>query len=143
MEKSYELPDETTISVGNERFRCPELLFNPRLAKLDMEGIHLHSYTSIMKCDKDSHRDLFSNIVLAGGSTLFKDMEKRIQYDLEKLLAEDNHSEYKVHITHPDKRGIAAWIGGSTLGGLTTFQSWISKGKYDEEGPKAILYKGL
>jgi actin, other eukaryote len=28
-EKSYELPDGNIITVGNERFRCPEVLFEP------------------------------------------------------------------------------------------------------------------
>ena len=29
IEKSYELPDGTVITIGNERFRCPEVLFQP------------------------------------------------------------------------------------------------------------------
>ena len=29
LEKSYELPDGSIVTVGNERFRCPEVLFQP------------------------------------------------------------------------------------------------------------------
>ena len=29
LEKSYELPDGNVIVIGNERFRCPEVLFQP------------------------------------------------------------------------------------------------------------------
>ena len=31
LEKSYELPDGTSVTIGNERFRCPEALFQPSL----------------------------------------------------------------------------------------------------------------
>ena len=29
IEKSYELPDGSVITIGNERFRCPEVMFQP------------------------------------------------------------------------------------------------------------------
>jgi actin-related protein len=31
VEKSYELPDGTVVDIGNERFRCPEVLFQPSI----------------------------------------------------------------------------------------------------------------
>merc|ERR1712137_245007 len=71
LEKNYELPDGQVITIGNERFRCPEVLFKPNLIGKEAEGIHLTTYNSIMKCDVDIRKDLYANIVLSGGTTMF------------------------------------------------------------------------
>lgn len=87
-EKNYELPDGRKILIGNERFRCAEVLFNPKMLKSDrenanegvkeVEGVHKFCFDSIMKCDNDVRRDLFQNIILSGGSTLFEGMAERM-----------------------------------------------------------------
>lgn len=77
-EKNYELPDGRKILIGNERFRCPEILFNPSLAGHDLEGVHKYCFDSVMKCDNDVRKDLFANIILSGGSTLFEAMGERL-----------------------------------------------------------------
>uniref|UniRef100_A0A8N4I6L7 Actin n=1 Tax=Elaeis guineensis var. tenera TaxID=51953 RepID=A0A8N4I6L7_ELAGV len=68
LEKSYGLPDGRVITIGAERFRCPEVLFQPAL--LETPGIHETTYNSVMKCDVDIRKDLYGNIVLSGGSTI-------------------------------------------------------------------------
>jgi len=72
LEKNYELPDGQVITVGNERFRCPEVLFKPNLIGREHAGIHTTTYDSIMKCDVDIRKDLYGNIVLSGGTTMFE-----------------------------------------------------------------------
>jgi len=38
LEKSYKLPDGQVITLGNERFRCPEALFQPSFLAMNIAG---------------------------------------------------------------------------------------------------------
>jgi actin len=72
LEKSHELPDGQVITLGNERFRAPEALFQPSLLGIEAAGINETVLNSIMKCDVDIRKDLYANIVLSGGTTMCK-----------------------------------------------------------------------
>ncbi|CEO95432.1 actin [Plasmodiophora brassicae] len=137
VEKSYELPDGQVITVGNERFRCPEVLFQPSLIGLEQEGIHQLTYQSIMKCDVDIRKDLYGNIVLSGGTTMFDGIADRVNKEVTALAP----SSIRVKVVAPPERKYSVWIGGSILSSLSTFQQmWISKDEYDEAGP-AIVHR--
>ena len=71
LEKSYELPDGQLITIGNERFRCTEPLFQSSFLGIETSGIHETLYSSIMKCDFYIRGHLYANIVLSGGSKFF------------------------------------------------------------------------
>jgi actin-related protein len=138
LEKSYELPDGQVITVGNERFRCPEALFQPSFLGREAAGIHECTYNSIMKCDVDIRKDLYGNIVLSGGTTMFPGIADRMQKELVNLAP----STIKIKIIAPPERKYSVWIGGSILSSLSTFQQmWISKEEYDESGPAILQIK--
>ena len=138
LEKSYELPDGQVITIADERFRCPEVLFNPSIVGMEAVGIHETTYNSIMKCDVDIRKDLYSNIVLSGGTTMFPGISERMSKEITALAP----ASIKVKIVAPPERKYSVWIGGSILASLSTFQSmWISKEEYDESGPSIVHRK--
>jgi len=137
LEKSYELPDGNVIVIGNERFRCPEVLFQPSFIGKEASGIHDCTFQTIMKCDVDIRKDLYGNIVLSGGTTMFPGVGERMTKELVALAP----STMKIKVVAPPERKYSVWIGGSILSSLSTFQQmWISKAEYDESGP-AIVHR--
>jgi len=137
-EKTYELPDGNIITVGSERFRCPEVLFQPSFIGKEASGIHDTTFQSIMKCDVDIRKDLYSNVVLSGGTTMFTGIGERMTKELTALAP----STMKIKVVAPPERKYSVWIGGSILSSLSTFQQmWISKGEYDESGPTIVHRK--
>ena len=138
VEKSYELPDGQVVTIGNERFRCPEALFQPAFLGLESKGIHETTYDSIMKSDVDLRKDLYANTVLSGGTTMFPGMADRMQEEMRDLAP----STMKIKIVAAPERKYSVWIGGSILASLSTFQNmWISKQEYDECGPSIVHRK--
>jgi len=138
IEKSYELPDGQVITVGNERFRCPEAMFRPSFIGMEIVGIHEGSFNSIMKCDIDIRKDLYANTVLSGGSTMYPGIADRMQKEITAMAP----STMKIKIIAPPERKYSVWIGGSILASLSTFQEmWISKQEYDECGPGIVHRK--
>jgi len=138
VEKQYELPDGQVITIGAERFRAPEPLFKPNLIGKESDGIHKLTYDSIQKCDVDIRRDLYTNTVLSGGSTMFTGIDLRLNKEMTALAP----SAVKVKIVAPPERKYSVWIGGSILSSLSTFQEmWITKDEYDESGPGIVHRK--
>ncbi|KAJ7371162.1 hypothetical protein OS493_027851 [Desmophyllum pertusum] len=138
LEKSYELPDGQVITIGNERFRCPEAMFQPAFLGMESAGIHETTYNSIMKCDVDIRKDLYANTVLSGGTTMYPGIADRMQKEITSLAP----PTMKIKIIAPPERKYSVWIGGSILASLSTFQQmWISKQEYDESGPSIVHRK--
>ena len=126
------------ITIGNERFRAPEALFQPSFLGLEAAGVHETTYNSIMKCDLDIRKDLYGNIVMSGGSTMYPGISDRMQKEITALAP----SSMKVKIVAPPERKYSVWIGGSILASLSTFQQMcISKQEYDEAGPSIVHRK--
>merc|ERR1739845_327042 len=105
---------------------------------MESSGIHETGYVSIMKCDIDIRKDLFANIVMSGGTTMYAGIADRMQKEITALAP----STMKIKIIAPPERKYSVWIGGSILSSLSTFQTmWITKEEYEESGPGIVHRK--
>lgn len=114
----YTLPDGNKLRIGQERFRAPEILFDPEIIGLEYPGIQQIVTDSINRTDLDLRKALYANIVLSGGSTLTKGFGDRLLSEVKRLAVKD----MRIKIFAPPERKYSTWIGGSILAGLSTFR---------------------
>jgi actin-related protein len=128
----HELPDGSVISLGPERYRPTEAIFDPAIiGKESLRGIQHLAVESVRKCDQDIAPTMLGNIVLSGGSSLFRNMPDRIHREVQGLVTLE-----KVRVHAATERRDAAWVGGSIFASLPTVQDmWVTKAEYEECGP--------
>ncbi|KAI9323890.1 actin family [Dichotomocladium elegans] len=159
-QKPFEFPDGYNNMFGVERYKVPEVLFQPQqfLRKVSSRlllypavgltqqqidsslGMHQLVFSSINSCDIDLRPLLFNNIVVTGGNTLFPGFNERLNYELPMLAP---GSKVKIHaVGNQTERKCSSWLGGSILASLGTFhQLWISKQEYEEHGASIVETK--
>ena len=136
----YELPDGNHVNVKDQRIRCPEALFKPSMVGKEGNGIGEACYESIQKCNIDVRKDLYNSVVLSGGTSMIKGLPERLTKEIKTLAPESMKEEVKV-IAYPHRK-FAAWIGGSILSSISTFESmWITKDEYEESGADIVHKK--
>ena len=136
---NYELPDGIHITVKEERIRCPEALFKPFMADKDVNDIAEICYDSIRKFDFDIRKDLYHNIILSGGNTMFEGFPERLTKEIRSLAPETMKEKVKV-IASPERK-YYNWFGGSILSSIS--QEWITKIDYEEYGSTIVHRKDL
>lgn len=167
-ERSYELPDGSTLRLGAAREVVPELLFRPGAHARDFDGVlsrpltqawhalYAHDvikrqapynhppsvpqmlYSALMSVHADVRRDLCSSIVLTGGGALLNGLAERLKW--ETIAAVPAAFRPRIVPAAPVEREFGAWIGGSILASLGTFQQmWISKAEYNDAGAAHVL----
>ncbi|OMJ73835.1 hypothetical protein SteCoe_27385 [Stentor coeruleus] len=135
--RECELPDGNKIILSVERFKSPEILFQPLLYGVDQAGIHELAYNSAVKCDADIRRQLCGNIILSGGNTMFPKIKEKLNRDIKSLAP----SNIDIVVKAPPERKHLAWIGGAILSSLDKFKMWINRGEYDEFGAAVVHRK--
>ncbi|XP_063961764.1 actin, muscle-like [Lytechinus pictus] len=137
LEETYELPDGQILTIGTERIRCPETLFQPAFIGMDSPGIHEFVNNSIMKCDAGVRESLYANIVISGSCAEFKGMAGRMKKEIGALA-----SDMTVNVVVPAQAKYASWIGGAKLSSLSNFKDiCISREEYQESGASIVHTK--
>lgn len=131
----YRLPDNSEITLGPELTQAGELLFNPSLAGKEHGSAATVVSDSIKLADVDVRRELYQNILLAGGSTSMNGFCPRFLAEMTRLTPRD----CKVRVLAPSDRHLTSWIGGSFLSQLSTFkQMTVKKSDYNEHGENIL-----
>jgi len=138
LEKSYTLPDGNICKFSLQRFKCPEFIFQPDLGGKELKGVHTLTFDSIMTCDLDVRKDLYANIILSGGTTMFPGFGERLYKEIKGLAPQT----MKVKVIAGPDRKYAVWRGGSTLSTLSTFAGmWVTRNDFDEFGETVVHRK--
>ncbi|KAL7665225.1 Actin-related protein 3 [[Candida] zeylanoides] len=141
----------SVVDVGYERFLAPEIFFNPEIFSSDyLTPLPTVVDQVIQASPIDVRKKLYKNIVLSGGSTMFKDFGRRLQRDLKDLVKERielserlsggaKSSGVDVQVISHKRQRNAVWFGGSLLAQTAEFKSYCyTKQDYDEYGPSIV-----
>lgn len=164
---SHEFPNGYHDSFGLERYDVTELLFDPQKAERDAatavqdaematgaggasggavpegsRGVHHLIRESVDSCDIDIHNNMWTSIVLTGGTTLYDGFVDRLTSELAKPTHSPVSAKVKIlQQMNGAQRQFSPWVGGSILASLGSFQQmWVSREEYEESG-KGVVEK--
>lgn len=133
-------PDGQELTILEEQYKVPEVLFQPSLLGMEYEGIHKLIYNSIMATDQELTGDLFKNVIVEGGSTMFPGFGERLTKELSAIAPKNMN----VKVYAPPERAWSVWIGANMLSSLSVMQElWVTRRDYDENGARTVHTKCL
>ncbi|KAJ5075858.1 actin-7-related [Anaeramoeba ignava] len=124
--KLFELPHGEILRVNESLFKCPELLFQPKLQDWNYRSIQHLIFDSISKFDIQEQKDLLQNVILSGGSTMFNGFAERLKAELD-LITQSN-----VNVVSLEYRKYLGWVGSSKI--ADKFTDFYSIDEYNENG---------
>jgi actin-related protein len=126
----YTLPDAHRMVIGDERFRCAEILFSPMFQKKRGGDIGPALLDAITTCPLQLRQQLSTNIVLIGGTTMLPGLPERVKKEI-SLIAPHRT---RIKICASRHRKYSLWRGGSAFASFVDFpQRLISRAEYNEE----------
>ncbi|KAF6104527.1 hypothetical protein HJG60_011431 [Phyllostomus discolor] len=134
------LPDGREITLGQERFSAPEVLFHTDLIGRHSLGAHMIAFRCVSSCDPALWKILFDNIVLSGGTGSCVGLRSRMQRELCALVS----PTIAVEVSTCPFSKYGAWVGGSMLCSLSTFKDmWVTSKEYQDLGSSVVCRRSF
>ncbi|KAI5670650.1 hypothetical protein M9H77_11014 [Catharanthus roseus] len=126
--------EDFQIILGVERFRCPEILFNPNLIGIDQAGLDEMVGISIRRLptkERGLEERITESILMTGGSCLYPGMAERLESGIRMIRPSGTPIQiYKAYDPILD-----AWRGASVYATAMQFpQQTFSRMDYYEKG---------
>ncbi|XP_008062976.1 actin-related protein T1-like [Carlito syrichta] len=138
VKREYKLPDGNVIQIGDLLHQVPEILFSPGRLGIHNPGLSKMVCSSILKCDTGIQKNLCSEIILSGGTTLLPGLEERLMKELEQLASVGT----PIKIMACPYRCFSAWIGASIMTSVSSFkQMWVTSVDFEEFGAAVVHRK--
>lgn len=137
-EKTYEFPNNESITLNNERLIPTESIFRPNVFGCNCPGIHSQIVRTLKLAEPEARKNACPNIVLSGGNTMFPGFHSRLQMELNRVIPAVLNAKV---LEHPDQL-YAAWTGGSKMAASESMTSnWITREEYDAVGSAIATVK--
>lgn len=132
----YKLPDNSSIFLRDEIFKCPEALFDPiKIGKEDEDNFAKMCCNSINRCKNNDRNNISSCILLSGGNSMFKGLDERLRIEIKNIALES----YKEDVRVESSEKYSAWIGEQAFSKFNNIEEiLISKTEYYEKGSMVV-----
>ncbi|QDS75318.1 hypothetical protein FKW77_001689 [Venturia effusa] len=130
---------EKVVTLGNERFAVPELLFNPGDVGMKETGLPAMVMESVEALPEGLRPAMLANMVLVGGNANIPGLQGRLETEIRQLAP----SECNISMACPNDPIKHTWLGGAMLAiHRESLKSLlVTRADYMEHGPNWLIRK--
>lgn len=130
--------EEDALTLRNERFAVPELIFSPSDAGIRQPGLADLIQDSLNELPAGLWPSMLANIVVVGGNALFDGFIQRLQKEVVQRVPDD----CIVRVARPADPITNTWYGGANLANHSQINKLaVTKQEYEEHGAAWVARK--
>ncbi|KAG6006529.1 Actin- protein 6 [Claviceps maximensis] len=132
------IDEQDVLTLRNERFAVPELIFNPSDMGMRQPGLADLIRSSLEALPFGLWPGLLANIVVVGGTTLLDGFIQRLQREVVQRFPDD----CVVRVARPAEPITSTWYGAAHLANHVNIDKMVvTKDEYDELGSTLVAKK--